>query len=345
MMNRRHSQLLEVAVIVLVGIFGFVFILSSHAVVPAASIELETATVSTGASVVSDTSASSGKAIKFGSSTTVPAPAKTSTTTATPPTSSTPKSTPKTPNSTQGSPIASPPVTTPSATGKLPAQVLDLLNWKLVLPVAGASATMPKEVMQPQLASYTQSPYFFVNAAGTGVAFQANAGGSAPSASSYPRSELIEMTGNGQSPASWSTLVGTHSMTVKQAITHLPVVNPRTIAGEIRNASLDVVQVVADGTKRNSDGTIGLCVIFRGTQQTTCLDDYYALGTTFTVQFIASTSHIQVLYNGVQKFNFLSIGSGNYFEVGNYTQTNTMSGDAANAYGEVIIYSLAVTHA
>jgi hypothetical protein len=344
-MNRPYPRIIEVVVVLLVGVIGSVFILESHAAVPAASIELETATVGGGASVVSDSGASSGKAIKFGSSSKAPAPAVPVTAAPAGSKNTTPKTAPTSQSPPPVAPIVTPPATTPNKTGKLPAQVLDLLNWKLVLPTAGASASTPKEVMQPQLANFALNPYFFVNAAGNGVAFQANAAGTAPSPSGYPRSELREMMSNGQSLASWSTIVGTHTMTIKQAITHLPVARPITVAGEIRNANLDVVQVVADGTKKNSDGTIGLCINFRGTEQTTCLDDHYSLGATFTVQFIASASHIQVLYNGVQKFNFLSIGSGNFFEAGAYVQSNTATGDGSSAYGEVIIYGLTVTHA
>jgi hypothetical protein len=38
-------------------------------------------------------------------------------------------------------------------------------------------------------------------------------------------------------------------------------------------------------------------------------------------------------------------GSGWYFKVGCYTQSNETKGDKPEAYGEVVVYKLKVTHA
>src|SRR6266699_3846674 len=104
------------------------------------------------------------------------------------------------------------------AGSKVPANVLDLTNWYLTVPVAAKGSGTAAEIKQPQLGSYSSS-YFKVNNTGDGVVFQANAGGATTSGSKYPRSELREMTGGGRTKAAWSTSVGTHTMRLKAAIT------------------------------------------------------------------------------------------------------------------------------
>ena len=67
--------------------------------------------------------------------------------------------------------------------------------------------------------------------------------------SGYPRSELREMTSSGSANASWSTTSGTHTMEIRQAITHLPVVKPHVVAGQIHDAGDDVIVCRLEGSK------------------------------------------------------------------------------------------------
>ena len=226
----------------------------------------------------------------------------------------------------------------------VPAQVLNLTNWKVTLPIAKPSTTVAMEVLQPQLASYSISPYFMVNTAGNAVIFQANAGGATTSGSSYPRSELREMANNGTQLASWSTTLGTHSMVIKEAVSHLPIVKPQVVTAQIHDASGDIIEIIADGLRKNADGTFGICVCYNGSEQSNCLDNNYTMGTAYNLQIVASGGHITIWYNGVQKFDFTNNSSGDYFKAGSYTQSNTSKGDAPDAYGEVDIYDLQVTH-
>ncbi|HEY0616101.1 MAG TPA: polysaccharide lyase family 7 protein, partial [Kribbella sp.] len=91
-----------------------------------------------------------------------------------------------------------------------PAGVLELTNWKLTLPTG--SEGKPAEVKQPELADYAKDPYFVVE--GKGVRFRAPVDGVTTSGSSYPRSELREMTNDGQEKADWSSTSGTHTLIV-----------------------------------------------------------------------------------------------------------------------------------
>ncbi|WP_407692222.1 polysaccharide lyase family 7 protein [Pseudonocardia xinjiangensis] len=81
-------------------------------------------------------------------------------------------------------------------------------------PVAGPVGLVPDPA----------GPYFHLDQAGDGVVFIANAGGVTTSGSSCPRSELREMDGDRK--AGWSNRAGTHTLSVRQAVTRLPAANP-----------------------------------------------------------------------------------------------------------------------
>ncbi len=237
--------------------------------------------------------------------------------------------------------VSARPSSTPVPTGSraagahgLPSTLLDLTNWKLTLPIGGSHK--PTEIEQPALAGYSVSPYFVLNPAGTGVVFQANAGGVTTSNSGYPRSELREMTGGGRDEASWSTTSGTSTMVVREAVTHLTVAKPQVTVAQVHDDEDDVLVVRLDGPHHlyaEHDGT-----------NYGDLDTGYQLGTAFTVQVTASGGHIRISYNGVPKVDYAKSSSGDYFKAGCYTQSNPDKGDAADAYAQVVIYALTVTH-
>ncbi|HZF48338.1 MAG TPA: polysaccharide lyase family 7 protein [Polyangiaceae bacterium] len=219
----------------------------------------------------------------------------------------------------------------------LPAELLDLANWKLTLPISAPGESSPLEIKQPDLATYSNDPYFHLNASKDGVLFQAHAGGATTSNSGYPRSELREMANQGKDQASWSTTSGTHTMVVKEAITHLPVVKPHVVAGQIHDASDDVVMIRLEDKYLFVEG---------GGDDLGELDPSYALGTPFTIKMVAEEGVIQVYYNDMNtpKVAVPRDASGCYFKAGVYTQSNPEKGDEPTAYGEVIIYDLSVTH-
>lgn len=218
----------------------------------------------------------------------------------------------------------------------MPASILDLTNWKLTLPVGTDDHPDDAiEVKQPALADFEDPRFFHANAAGTGVVFRANAGGATTSGSSYPRSELREMTDHGTSNASWSNGSGEHVMTVTEAITTLPTKKPQVVAAQIHDKNDDVVMVRLENKRLfvEADGNnIG------------DLDTAYVLGTPFTVEIRATAIGIAVSYDGTPKVSYAKVGSGWYFKAGCYTQSNTSKGDSADAYGEVVIYGLSVEH-
>lgn len=214
---------------------------------------------------------------------------------------------------------------------RLPADVLDLTNWRLALPTGKKDAD---QVDQPELATFQDSRYFHLNKAKTGVVFRANAGGATTDGSKYPRSELREMRDHGEKEAAWSSDSGIHTMTITEAITALPPKKPQVVAGQIHDDEDDVIMIRLEKSRlfveANGD-EVGL------------LDKAYALGTTFTVKVRATSDGIRVTYNGRTSVKYDKTGKHWYFKAGCYTQSNE-DDDAPDAYGEVVIYKLKVEH-
>lgn len=230
--------------------------------------------------------------------------------------------------------------TTTGGGGSLPANVLNLTNWKITLPIDGSdSGSDADEIKQPQLATYSIDPYFKNNSDNTGVIFRAHTGGATTSGSGYPRSELREMTNNGATNASWSSGSGTHTMEIDQAITHLPVVKKHIVAGQIHDGGDDVIVFRLEGTK--------LFIDINGDDGPT-LNANYVLGTRFKVKFVVSNNQTKCYYNDVLMYTHNQSYSGAYFKAGAYTQSSCTGtpgpSESCSAYGEVVIYNVTVSH-
>jgi poly(beta-D-mannuronate) lyase len=234
------------------------------------------------------------------------------------------------------------PVSSPTAAARVPAALLDLTNWKVTLPVDAVGETTGRatEVTQPHLASFAREPYFMVRSDG-GVRFRAPTSGATTQGSTYPRSELREMTDGGTKLASWSTSEGRHSMTIEQAITVVPATKRHVVAGQIHDGSDDVITIRLEQPR--------LFVDHNGVDGRT-LTSSYVLGTRFSVRFEASDGQIRVYYNGGQtpSDTLARAGGGMYFKAGAYTQSNCVRETATpcgeSNFGEVVIYALHVLH-
>jgi len=220
--------------------------------------------------------------------------------------------------------------------------MLDLTSWKITVPIGTPES--PTEVLQPALASYVLDPWFVPTATCDGVRFRAHTSAPTTSGSTYPRSELREMTGTGgTTKAAWSTTSGTHRMFIDQAITAVPLGKKHVVAGQIHDASDDVIVIRLEYPK--------LFIDIGGSDGPT-LDANYSLGKRFTVEFVASGGAIQIFYNGstTPAYTLSRSVSGCYFKAGAYTQSNcTTESNAGQScgesnYGEVEIHDLWVRH-
>ncbi len=223
------------------------------------------------------------------------------------------------------------------AVAEHPAKVLDLSHWRLTLPIDTAHRGQPDEISQPELDSFVHPSYFFVNEGATGVVFRAHCGGITTKGSKYPRCELREMRDHGgRIRAEWETDDSTtHTMAMRVSITQIPPVKKHVVCAQIHDADDDVLMVRLEGTK---------LLIERSGIEDVVLHRDYKLGTPFALKIQAGNRHIKVWHNDVLKLNWNVSRTGCYFKAGCYTQSNPSKGDAADAFGEVLIYRLQVEH-
>lgn len=237
--------------------------------------------------------------------------------------------------------LAGPVPAAPPTAPKRPGEVLDLANWKLQLPIAQPDGSGILEVIQPALSQMADLPFCHVIADGRGVAFRAPTDGATTSGSKYPRSELREM--KGADKAAWSTTQGGHHMEVIQAITALPRGKRHVVAGQIHDASDDVLMIRLEDER--------LFVEVSG-KETALIDNDYALGDRFGIHLWAGGGRIKVFIDGASSpvLSVASAATGCYFKAGCYTQSNADTERAAghvagpDNYGEVVIYGLRVWH-
>ncbi|WP_460400767.1 chondroitinase-B domain-containing protein [Actinophytocola sediminis] len=216
-----------------------------------------------------------------------------------------------------------------------PADVLNLQNWYIGLPIGDEES--PLNIEQPDLATYSIDPWFRATDDCAAVQFRAPVNGVTTSGSSYPRSELREMTDSGQTKASWSSTSGTHTMEIDQAITALPNERRNIVAGQIHDANDDISVFRLEGSK---------LYITDENEKHTLIDENYEVGDRFRAKFEVSDGKIRAYYNGSLKATLSKSFTGGYFKAGAYTQANCeySSPCSASNYGEVKIYGLTVTH-
>ncbi|QDT17941.1 polysaccharide lyase family 7 protein [Alienimonas californiensis] len=217
-----------------------------------------------------------------------------------------------------------------------PGAALDLGGWKLTLPVDTPRAGSPDEVPAGELGTFVDPRFFFLSDQPSGVAFRAPCGGRTTKNSGYPRCELRELTADGAKPAAWATGDGgRHTLTATLAVTALPAVKPHVVCAQIHDADDDLLMVRLEGRKlfveRNDVGDVPL-------------DGDYRLGTPFELKIEAADGVVRVWYEGELKLSWPVKAKGCYFKVGCYTQSNVAKGDAADAYGEVVVSRLRAEH-
>jgi Alginate lyase len=213
----------------------------------------------------------------------------------------------------------------PTGTASMPGQLIDPHDWYLTLPTGKKGS--PDTIDGSKLATY-HSEFFDLNAQRNGIVFHAGTDGVTTKNSHYPRSELREM--NGGEKASWSNETGTHEIDVREAFTKLPDAKPEVVGVQIHDASDDVLQIRLEGKT--------LMVQYHDGKSEAVLDPNYQLGTPFDTRIVAADGKVDVFYNGAKKAELPLSGSGWYWKVGAYVQSNGSHGDGADSAGEVTVY-------
>lgn len=222
----------------------------------------------------------------------------------------------------------------------IPAQVLNLTNWKLTVPVKSPDKPTGDalQIAGHKLADYQLDPWFVVQPGCEGIRFRAAVNGVTTKGSTYPRAELRERRDGGRTNASWSSNVGTHTMTIREAITHVPAQKPDVVAGQIHDASSDLSVFRLEGRK--------LYITNGNVSQYKLVTDNYVLGTVFEAKYVVSGDTIKAYYNGALQATLATHFSGAYFKAGVYTQANCSNASPCSSenYGEVVIHAVKVTH-
>jgi hypothetical protein len=219
---------------------------------------------------------------------------------------------------------------------EVPADVLNLTNWKITLPTGSSGS--PTEVKQPALDHFQVSPWFITADSCRAVQFRAAVNGVTTSGSSYPRSELREMTNNGASNASWSSTSGTHTLVVDGAFMTLPADKPHLVIAQIHDSNDDVSVFRLEGSS--------LYVTNGDTAHHKLVTSNYQLGTRFQAKFVVNGGQVKAYYNNVLQTTISTSFSGAYFKAGAYTQANcTNSAPCSSSnYGQTRLYNVTVTH-
>ncbi len=251
------------------------------------------------------------------------------------------------------------PTRPPSEVG-YPADVLDLRNWKLTLPVDGNDDGKADEIRQPCLAVACYDPsrkmydnpdfrvpfssvWFHVADNRKGVVFRAPVNGATTSGSDNARSELRELAPANEDgdevEARWSNKgSAVHTMEVEQAILGTPRRYRSVVTAQIHNDDDDVILIKYRDGRLFADADSG---DFDET-----LDENYRLGTRFKLRIQATQGQVRVTYNDTKTVVYKKASDTMYFKAGVYNQSNLKKypDESPNSYGEVVIYHLRVTH-
>jgi Alginate lyase len=208
----------------------------------------------------------------------------------------------------------------------LPSEVIDTSHWKINLPFDLV------EISQQNIGSYADAHFRVPQA----LVFKAPVEGVHTNGSHYARSELREMNPD-DTNAAWDAGHGVHVMDLTQRVTHLPVVTPKVVCGQIHNVDYLYLTVLTGKLLQAKY----VDTIF-GT-----LDSNYQLGTWFDLSVRAINGTLSIYYNGQLACSTAMVDTGCYFKAGCYVQSSTdpaYGNDAAGAYAEVEIASLRITH-
>jgi hypothetical protein len=218
---------------------------------------------------------------------------------------------------------------------RYPSQILDLKSWKLTLPTGSTGS--PKEIVQPALATFASTPWFQPTSDCAAVVFRSAVDGVTTKGSSYPRSELREMS-DGGSDAAWSSASGTHTLTVTESFNRLPQGKPQLVGAQIHDDSDDISVFRLEGSN--------LYVTDGDNPHFKLVTSDYALGTRYQARYVVSDGTVKAYYNGQLQATLSKSFSNAYFKAGAYTQANCekVSPCDSDNYGETMIYNLEVSH-
>jgi hypothetical protein len=204
--------------------------------------------------------------------------------------------------------------------------------WKITLPIGKRGK--PDEHYPPTTA---YRPWYGRDVTDRNwLLFRAPVDGVTTSGSSYPRSELREMTAKG-AKAAWSSRKGWHNLSGAAEIRRVPGRKPSVVIAQIHDADDDVVMIRLDGTDLYLYESLGKG---KGAKKHKLLAAY-RLGATLTYSISAAAGGIRVVVNGNKVDIPGRLIDGGYFKAGCYSQANESNG---TGYAEVAHRNVKVRH-
>lgn len=211
----------------------------------------------------------------------------------------------------------------PANTGTTPAEIINLNDWKLTLPIG-----KPTEIFQPQLANYTDPRFFY--AANGAVMFECPSSGSTTANSANPRTELRQMKNGGKDEMAFSNANRQYEMSCVLRFAQLPT-DCDVVGMQIHDGVDDVTVLRRIGSE---------LWVTKGDTVT-----YKKIATGVTDASIFNMRLVAVKGGGFQWFldgNLVAdrggTKSGLYFKAGCYVQR----GDNPSGSGKVAIYALSI---
>jgi hypothetical protein len=236
-----------------------------------------------------------------------------------------------------------------------PADVLDLKNWKLTLPIKPDKDVKTKkngntyEVLQPELAEFQDKNCFFVNDEGKGVVLTVHHGDLTTGNSGNPRCELREMKNNGTKTFDWDSRSGTHTLVVEGQVNRLTKTTKTVVLAQVHNDpeggggdDLTVFRLEGD--------TLYVTDPHKGHDENHAytVTKNFKLNTRYTLKIEVKNGKARYWYNGnpVEHASVTVKDPTAYFKAGNYLQSNKKSAkhESTDEHSEVILYSVKVTH-
>lgn len=196
-------------------------------------------------------------------------------------------------------------------------------------------------------AGYDEDPYFTtIEGSPNRVQFYARLDAPVVGSSAFSRSELREVDASGNDLA-FNALSGTHVMSGRTTITHLPPVKPEIIIAQLHNGDTDRVSI----RTQLVSGTIRLRCRINGSSVAPDFASPYTVGTEFQwkIELVDGTANIY--YNDMVTPIVTStalVPSAHpdawYFKAGMYNQSNVAAGDVGTEYGQAELRDLTVSH-
>jgi hypothetical protein len=242
-----------------------------------------------------------------------------------------------------------------------PADLIDLTQQKITLPIDTTHAGGPDEVSPPELLTFPDMSatanafnvaarkYFYLRKNPDGlwvVVMMAPIDGATTSNTANPRSEWREMKlVNGVlQPAAWGINDGKlHRMRYQIAFEVTPTSRPRVCGGQIHDANDDVIEILRDDTVAS---TPTLTYRLNGSTQPTRLLTNYTPGAYVDMMIEAQNGTVKLYCVDMvnPKITIPSLtNTGCYYKLGCYTQANKTNAKLGE-YGQTSIRSMTITH-